>query len=396
MTVGLLLFGWKGDAGVDTSPRCFDQPTSGQDAVWARYDRPNSPPESQSGAQPLQLALLPEQATTLHFGRSQAVRALDIDYKLSLQGAAGASSSQDVETLKKRLGKTPVQLDLLQFRRSDGANLNPDDVRARARVVGDRVRVTLCVDRRQADALGGPGSYSGTVSIIDPRVARVDLPLVVDASDPNWARALALVVLAMIAGSWVTWVVKEQKPDATRFNPKEWASWSVTAIGIISVVAGAAAAVAIYQASYLSDPTWGVSVSESIALLTAAFVAFMGATTGLHVAGLADKFRREQEAGGHGGGPTVLQDQQGQQGAQGQQGEPDPVEPRAGHQVPTDLGDTPPATSQHRGTEASVEAHESEQPTDIEDDVREEEIHEEDAVRDQAILDDAATEANRS
>jgi hypothetical protein len=286
------------DRGIDTAHRCFPEGTtksSTGDAVWAYYDRPNAAPALvEADAQPIQLALLPEQSTTLHFGRSQAVRALDIDYKLSLQGAAGAVSTQDVESLKQRLGRSPIQLDLLQFRRSDGAALNPDRVRARARVVGDRVRVTLCVDRRDAAALGGPGSYQGALSIIDPRISRVDLPLVTDAADPNWSRALSLVLLALLAGSWVTWVVKEQKPETTEFTTHDWAKWSVTAIGLISLVAGAVGAIAVFQSSYLNNPTWGISVSESIALLTASFVAFMGATTGLHVAGLADKYRRQQ------------------------------------------------------------------------------------------------------
>jgi hypothetical protein len=280
--------------GVTEEDRCFREEAAKPDPVWAYYDRPNEAPENPGSAAPIQLSLVPDQSTTLHFGRSESVRSFDVDYQLSLQGTTGADDTRAVQTLAERLKKTPVQLDILQFRRADGAYLDTELVRARARVIGDRVRVTVCIDRRDAEKLGDPGSYHGTVSIIDPRVARVDLPLDLDAADPDWARALSLVGLALLAGSWVTWVVKEQKADTTRFEPHQWATWSVTAIGIISIVAGSVAAAAVFQASYLNNPVWGVSVSDPVALLTGSFVAFMGATTSIHVAALADKLRAKQ------------------------------------------------------------------------------------------------------
>lgn len=280
------------DLGADDAGRCFAKQGTKPDPVWAYYDYPNDPPGNPAAGKPVQLSLVPDQSTTIHFGRSQAVRSSDIDYKLSLQGsAAEQQNGQEVQTLAQRLGDSNLQLDILQFQRSDGAALDTDLVKARARVVGDRVRVSVCIDRRNAHDLGDPGTYRGTVSIIDPRVARVDLPLDFDASDPDWARALSLVGLGLLAGSWVTWVVKEQKADSDRFHPSQWAEWSVTAIGLISAVAGAVAALAVYQASYLNNPIWGVSIGDTVALLTGSFVAFMGATTTLHVAGLADRFR---------------------------------------------------------------------------------------------------------
>jgi hypothetical protein len=242
---------------VKADPRCFAKTTQAVDQGWALYHRLN-----------------PAQRVADHH-RVSAHRA-------ELTAAAGRR---------------------VAFRRDDAAILAPKLIKARARVIGDdRVRVSLCVDRREAMLLADPGTYRGTVSIIDPRVTRTDIPLEVDAADPKWTFSLFLVLVAVVAGSWVTWIIKEQKADSYGFRPREWFIWSGTAIGIICLVAGASAGVATYQATYLSRSTWGSSVNDYVTLLTGCFVAFMGVTTSLHVAGMAQQASHAKRAPGHASG----------------------------------------------------------------------------------------------
>lgn len=288
--------------GAHDDPECFKaQRVEPTDPVWAFYNYPSGQGDTTAAPEsPVQLALLSDQATTLQFGRSESVRALDVNYRPAPASAAGQTAGAGTPpSLTKLLGNTPLQLDVSQFTRADGATLDHNLVKASAtRIADDRVRVSLCVDRRDASKLGDPGTYRGTVSIIDPRVARTDLPVQIEAADPRWTFPLFLVLLSVVAATWVTWMVKEQKADSARFRPSEWFIWSGTAIGIISIVAGAAAAAGVYQARYLSSSTWGSAVSDYVALLTAGFVAFMGVTTSLHVAGLAQaswKARRDTE-----------------------------------------------------------------------------------------------------
>jgi len=276
-------------------PGCFaKQGTAATAAGWSYYDDDGTP--HQRPASPLQLSLTPDQVTALPFGRSESVRALDVDYRpavLATSKANTPATPPKTKSLQDVVGTQPLQVDVSQFRRDDGASLTKSLVRARAKVVGDdRVRVSLCVDRRSAEALADPGTYRGTVSIIDARVARTDIPLEVSGADPRWTMPLFLLLLAVIAGTWVTWVIKEKKPDSSPFVLSEWLVWSGTAIGIICIVAGAVACVGAVQATYLSQGTWGTSIGDYFALLTGCFVAFMGVTTSLHVAGLAQQTSR--------------------------------------------------------------------------------------------------------
>lgn len=298
------------DLGVRSADRCFserseDEPgPNNPDSRWAYYSQPNlqEPPASRP-ENPIQLSLLPDQLTTLHFGRSESVRALDIDYRPAVMAntsADEATSAAAATSLRGQLTSPALQLDISQFRRDDGAVLSPDLVKTRANVIGDdRVRLSVCVDRRSAHALGDPGTFRGTVSIIDPRVTRADVPLQIDAADPHWPLPFFLVLIAVIAGSWMTWVIREKTPETRFFLPREWFAWGGTAIGIICIVAGSAAAVGTYLTTYLTRETWGTTLSDYATLLTGAFVAFMGVTTSLQVAGLA------QAARTHSGGQSA-------------------------------------------------------------------------------------------
>src|SRR6185369_2949307 len=69
-----------------------------------------------------------------------------------------------------------------------------------------RVNMQLCIDRRPPETAFA-GTYEGTVSIVDSRIHRVDLPVRVTAAAPQWQAVLLLLVLAVIGGSWYVWVL---------------------------------------------------------------------------------------------------------------------------------------------------------------------------------------------
>ena len=184
-------------------------------------------------------------------------------------------------------GSTDLTLDVSQFtRQTGGATLRVDAVRAKAVRVGDRVRLTLCVNHGTS-SLGDPGSYAGSISIIDPRIARVDLPLEVTIAWPYWPGALLLCLLAILAGTFVAWVVRAKPSEDSHFKLSDFLDWVARLIGVVTVAVGTVAALTAYAATYLGNPVWGSSSTDVITLLGACFTAFVGTTTSLQLATLA-------------------------------------------------------------------------------------------------------------
>jgi hypothetical protein len=282
-----------------TDGPCSERLTTGDvqdkrsDEVWAFYNLPNRPDGLPATASPVALALTPDQPTTLKMGRSRTKRSLDVDYRpaASTTAAGAAGSTQVADPLAALDGKY-LRVDVSQFRRSDDdARLNAGKVIGTARVLGGQVRVTLCVDRRSASltnsALGDAGSYSGSISIIDPRISRIDLPVTVLLAYPAWPVVLLLVLAAILAAAWASYIAKAGKTDNATFEWRAWIASTTTSIGIISIFAGTAAALAAYNGTYLASDQWQARPQDAIALVGASFTAFLAATTALHVAGMA-------------------------------------------------------------------------------------------------------------
>lgn len=155
-------------------------------------------------------------------------------------------------------------------------------------MTGDRLRVTLCVDRRekvnaegQPEAgLGDPGTYRGVVSVIDQRVGRVDLPLTITLSYPNAFRVSAILTLAALGGLWVAWLVQDTEKSGS-FRLRRFLDWTVSSLGLLSIGAGLAAAFQAFRLAYLNNAAWGSNLGDAATLLAVSFTAFTAATIGL-------------------------------------------------------------------------------------------------------------------
>jgi hypothetical protein len=152
-----------------------------------------------------------------------------------------------------------------------------------------RVLLKLCVDR-SGSKLADPGTYQGTVSIVDPRVNRVDVPIIVTLSYPSWQLVLELLVLAVFAGSWYIWVLKQKKASDLAIG-WEFVKFCGSMIGVLSIGAGVVAALGVYNATYLSSDSWGSSAEQPLALLGAMFSAFLAGATTVHVGAAAGQAR---------------------------------------------------------------------------------------------------------
>jgi hypothetical protein len=90
---------------------------------------------------------------------------------------------------------------------TDTSQLDTAHIRATATVIGRQVRITVSVERNNA-RFAPSGTYVGTVSIIDPRIERVDIPLTVTMSYPVWQLPLAVLLASIPLAIGYLWLLK--------------------------------------------------------------------------------------------------------------------------------------------------------------------------------------------
>jgi hypothetical protein len=242
-----------------------------------------SPPALPASYKPAKLVLISGQTTTLEFNRALATKTLTIQY-----GISGAASGTIPDSGADQFPQLQVA-DPLGFIRDDQEPLPGDRVSVASWVQNGRILLKLCV-QRSGPGFADPGTYQGTVSIVDPRVGRVDVPIVVTLSYSSWQWIMALLVLAVLAGAWYVWVLQAKKPAQAAIG---WGfvDFYVTMLGVLSVGAGIVAAFGVYTATYLNSTTWGSSSSQVFVLFGAMFSAFLAGAATVHVgakAGQAD------------------------------------------------------------------------------------------------------------
>lgn len=234
---------------------------------------PGSPGPS---TQPLKLVLINGQATTLAFDRALTTKTLTIQY-----GVTGTIQG---------VGQYPqLQVSQQDFLRSDQVALPSDRVKVAAWYQNGRVLLKVCVDR-SGSKLADPGSYQGTVSIVDPRVDRVDIPIVVTLSYPSWQLVLELLIIAALAGSWYVWVLQKKGLSDPAIS-RGFVEYCGSMLGMLSIAAGVIAAIGVYNATYLNSTSWGSTAEQPLSLLGAMFGAFLAGAASVHIgakAGLAD------------------------------------------------------------------------------------------------------------
>lgn len=256
-----------------------------------------SPPALPATYKPAKLVLISGQTTTLQFNRAVATKTLTIQY-----GISGAATGAIPESGASQFPQLQVA-DPLGFIRDDQEPLPGDRVSVASWVQNGRVLLKICV-QRAGPGFADPGTYLGTVSIVDPRVGRVDVPVVVTLSYPSWQWIMALLVLAVLAGAWYVWVLQDKKAAEIAIG---WGfvDFYATMLGVLSAGAGVVAAFGVYTAAYLNSTTWGSSSTQVFALFGAMFSAFLAGSATVHIgakAGQADSSPLAAAARhGHGG-----------------------------------------------------------------------------------------------
>lgn len=230
---------------------------------------------------PAKLVLADGQTTTLPFDRGQVAKTLTIRYNIN-------GTILDAQQFPN------LRVDQLDFLRYDDAALPTSRVRVAAWYQAGHVVLKVCVNR-SGSKLADPGMYQSTVSIVDPRISPIDTQVTVTLNYPDWTRILVLLFLAVFAGTWYIWILR-QKGEAERAISWGFFKWCGSMIGVLSIAAGTIAAFAIYNATYLRSDGWGSSAQQPIALLGAMFTAFVTGAATVHIgaaAGEARAARRE-------------------------------------------------------------------------------------------------------
>jgi hypothetical protein len=233
-----------------------------------------SPPALPVNYKPAKLVLISGQTTTLAFNRTVATKTLTIQYGISGAGAIPGTGASEFPDLQ-------VAAPLGFIRDDDQEPLPGDRVAVASWVQNGRVLLKVCV-QRSGPGFADPGTYQGTVSIVDPRVGRVDVPVVVTLSYATWQLIMFLLVGAVLAGAWYVWVLQAKKPDQAAIG-WDFVDFYSTMLGVLSIGAGIVAAFGVYSATYLNSTTWGSSSGQVFALIGAMFSAFLAGSATVHI-----------------------------------------------------------------------------------------------------------------
>jgi hypothetical protein len=152
---------------------------------------------------------------------------------------------------------------------------------------GDRAVLTVKLMRQDA-TFGPPGSYTGLVGIIDPRVERIDIPMTVTLADPSWQTTLAIALLMLGPAVAYVWLVRGSFAGGGRLKLRDFEAYITDRNGLLTLLAGLTAAGAVFLSSYIGSPTWGSSTGQRIAFYVSLFTAFTAASTPVAAAGKDD------------------------------------------------------------------------------------------------------------
>jgi hypothetical protein len=168
---------------------------------------------------------------------------------------------------------------------SNSRELKADDINASARVARSRVVLDVCLNRTDP-AFGSPGSYTGVVTITDPRVTLTDVTFTVTMAYPWWQFVLAVLVAMLLPAVFYVWFLRSSFTSNAGLNAADFQRWIFSRVAIMSLGAGLAAAVGIFSATYARSEVWGSDYTAATALFGATFSAFVAAATGVTAAGM--------------------------------------------------------------------------------------------------------------
>jgi hypothetical protein len=179
-----------------------------------------------------------------------------------------------------------LDVEVAQFMTSTGDQELPEGaVVGYAQVLGggSRVKLHVCFDR-SSQKMGAPGLYVGTVNIVDPRVARLDVPFSVSLSYPIWQYVLAIYVSMLLPATLYVWLLLGSFKSADRLSMEKFQRWFFSRNAIIALGTGFAVSIGLLLGTYFKAEAWGTSVTEATALFGACFSAFVAAAAGVTAA----------------------------------------------------------------------------------------------------------------
>jgi hypothetical protein len=173
------------------------------------------------------------------------------------------------------------------FLRAEGnSQLDDDWIVTTARLIGDRVILDVTVDRRSPEA-GDAGSYAGVVSLIDPRIERVDLPVQVTMAYPFWQLPWGVLLLLLLPATGYLWLLRGSFTGkaSSELTLAEFSEYVFGRNGMLAIGSGLTAATGVLIASYLRSATWGGDLVEALTLFASMFTAFVAASATVSAAG---------------------------------------------------------------------------------------------------------------
>jgi hypothetical protein len=90
---------------------------------------------------------------------------------------------------------------------SNSRELKARDINASARVARSRVVLDVCLNRTDPE-FGTPGSYSGVITITDPRVTLTDVTFTVTMAYPWWQLVFAILVAMLLPAVFYVWFLR--------------------------------------------------------------------------------------------------------------------------------------------------------------------------------------------
>ena len=241
-----------------------------------------SPPGSEK--QLATLSMREGQSTTIPFSRSLGLRERMLEF-----------DATDPDRVLPASGDLAVSIGTF-LRATEDAELNHDLITATAHAQNRGVLVNICVNRSGEPRLGDPGTYTGVVSIVDPRVSRVDIPMTVSMSYNAWPLVLALLVLSVGPATVYLWLLRgsftqgkltpsaELDEGESSLSARQFGKWVLSRSGVMAIGAGVGAAFIAFSAGYLKNPAWGASITDLTGLFGAMFAGFVAAATAITAA----------------------------------------------------------------------------------------------------------------
>jgi hypothetical protein len=227
---------------------------------------PSIPPENPAVLKPHSTV-----ASGVPFGRDFGTKRRDIEYDVTANS----------ETLKEAKS---LAVEQTRFENASGSRqLDESGVLVWAEVKNQN-RVLLHACFRRDHSFGSPGNYVGTVSIIDSRVGRVDIPFNVSLNYPVWQFVIALWVLMLLPATLYVWLLLGSF-TTTKLSIASFRQWIFSRNAIIALGTGATISFGFVLASYFKAEAWGSDVTEATALFGGAFAGFVAAAAGVTGAG---------------------------------------------------------------------------------------------------------------